>query len=232
MPGRTRAQSRAVREETGLQSGESEQALSHDLGSLSMMGRAALVSMMAEHEEIYIEAATPRPTQPIGLPSEGPHDAHGLCRGYSLGASPDLVVFDVAKRDSGVPPRRPPSFSWPLCAWPALQPGAPPCPFSASACIATMAACSTASISFFAAACMASSAACCASNWSRQASLLALCCSCDTASTAAVTAAVCCARGSCNAALSSSRWLVSTLVKAARSSLDSCFVVAGGPFPT
>ena len=61
MPGRTRGQSRAIREEKGLQPGESEQALSHYLGSLSTMGRTAFVSMMAESEDIEAALRDDRP---------------------------------------------------------------------------------------------------------------------------------------------------------------------------
>ena len=61
MPGRTRGPSRAIREEKVLQPGESEQALSHYLGSLSMMGRTAFMSIMAEHEDIE---AAPRDDRP------------------------------------------------------------------------------------------------------------------------------------------------------------------------
>ena len=43
----TRGQSRTVREDRGLQPGETEQALSQPLRSLSMMGRTAFASMMA-----------------------------------------------------------------------------------------------------------------------------------------------------------------------------------------
>ena len=61
MPGRTRDQNRAIRREKGLQPGESEQALSQYLGSLSMMGRPAFVSMMAEHEDIEAALRDDRP---------------------------------------------------------------------------------------------------------------------------------------------------------------------------
>ena len=74
MPGRTRGQSRAIREEKGLQPGESEQALSHYLGSLSAMGRTAFVSMMAEREDIEAALRDDRPPrdppQSVGLPGE------------------------------------------------------------------------------------------------------------------------------------------------------------------
>ena len=74
MPGRTRGQSRVLREEMVLQPGESEQALSHYLGSLSMMGRTAFVSMMAEHEDTESgttqRSASPRPSKTVRLPSE------------------------------------------------------------------------------------------------------------------------------------------------------------------
>ena len=47
MPGRTRVgQSRTIREGKGLHPGESEQAFSHPLRSLSMMGPTAFASMM------------------------------------------------------------------------------------------------------------------------------------------------------------------------------------------
>ena len=61
MPGRTRGQTRAIREEKGLQPGESEQALCHYLGSLSTMGRTAFVSIMAESEDIKAALRDDRP---------------------------------------------------------------------------------------------------------------------------------------------------------------------------
>ena len=61
MPVRTRGQSRAIREGTGPQAGESEEDPNHYLGSLSMMGRAAFVSMMAEHEDIEAALRNDRP---------------------------------------------------------------------------------------------------------------------------------------------------------------------------
>lgn len=61
MPGRTRGDSKAIREDEGLQAGDSEQALSHRLGSLSMMGRIAFVLMMAEYEDIEATLRNDRP---------------------------------------------------------------------------------------------------------------------------------------------------------------------------
>ena len=69
MPGRTRGQSRAIREEKDLQPGGSEQALSHYLGSLSTMGRTAFVSMMAEREDTEAALRDDRPPRdPPNLP--------------------------------------------------------------------------------------------------------------------------------------------------------------------
>ena len=48
MPGRTRAQRKAICGENGLKTREKELALSYHLGSLSMMDRTAFVLMMEE----------------------------------------------------------------------------------------------------------------------------------------------------------------------------------------
>ena len=61
MRGRTKGKSRSICEEEGLQPGESEQALSHHLGSLSTMGRTVFVSIMAEHEDIEAALRDDRP---------------------------------------------------------------------------------------------------------------------------------------------------------------------------
>ena len=61
MPGRTRGQSRAIREEKGFQPDESAQAFSHYLGSLSTMGRTAFVSTMVGREDIEAALRDDRP---------------------------------------------------------------------------------------------------------------------------------------------------------------------------
>lgn len=67
MTARTKRQSRAIPEDTCLRLGESEQALSHHLGSPSMMGRTAFVSIMAEHEDV--EAALRSDRSPHDTPN-------------------------------------------------------------------------------------------------------------------------------------------------------------------
>ena len=61
MPGHTRGQSKAMCGEKGLRPGEEKQALSLHLGSLSMIGRTAFVSMMAEQEDIEVALRNDRP---------------------------------------------------------------------------------------------------------------------------------------------------------------------------